>query len=439
MNSRNNQFVFIIVQTLLIAWWFVMVPETAKAVNFTNWPTYMGQEIVNWPTAAGYDELVSVLTWSHKALIERCNVVHYSTNGLGPPSGYTRLPKDDIQLFKNIIKNLTHSFVDQSMVDDNGNFDSWFSTPVFSSFYQPGGQWTNYPHMFPMIADSMTTNMGLFTKLALPTNCLDYTPSRCLAGYGPFTTDPFVGHGHGWTNATTANGGTATLPDGRSKWYTTDYGCDAMKSLLSWMTWTSIQGYTLIVATNDQALWPGDRDRLEVTNTDDSWSALEEGLESMWLHGWNFETNLLTWPDPELGVQIYGNDFGPTPPYYWIFMGYGRARLFKYSYSISANVSNLAHSAEIYSYWYGNPINFHSFPGESDHQQRFRYWFDVEGGGVGCTQGVSEVLNATLVLPRTEPRTWDDDGSGNVNYEANFETSPWTLLKWDVSDGFKFK
>jgi hypothetical protein len=78
-----------------------------------------------------------------------------------------------------------------------------------------------------------TNICALLGEWRLPTNFLDYTPWRDISGVGGFTNDiAAVGHPHGVTNTSTARGGT-NFPTGRTRWYTTDYGYDGMRAVLT--------------------------------------------------------------------------------------------------------------------------------------------------------------------------------------------------------------
>jgi hypothetical protein len=97
-------------------------------------------------------------------------------------------------------------------------------------------------HTGSILSGTAITNLtatGLCVRLRLPTNYLNYTPWRCLNGVGPFTNDTTVGHGYGWTNEYTAAGGT-NFPAGRTNWYTTDYGYDGLRMMV-----TNLRAYAL--------------------------------------------------------------------------------------------------------------------------------------------------------------------------------------------------
>jgi hypothetical protein len=91
---------------------------------------------------------------------------------------------------------------------------------------------------YASVSDAVENNSNIWNKVdfllycKLPTNFFEYTPYRGLDGVGPFTNDTSVGHPHGWTNSYTLSGGN-DFPDGRSAWYTTDYGWDGIRCVVT--------------------------------------------------------------------------------------------------------------------------------------------------------------------------------------------------------------
>ena len=74
----------------------------------------------------------------------------------------------------------------------------------------------------------------------LPTNFFAFTPWRCLNGAGPFTNDATRSIPYGWTNATTAAGGT-NFPGSWTNWYTTDYGWQGLYQIINACKWTLLE------------------------------------------------------------------------------------------------------------------------------------------------------------------------------------------------------
>ena len=80
------------------------------------------------------------------------------------------------------------------------------------------------------------TVTGLLWALKLPTNYFGATGysgmPMSLSGLGAHTNDTSVPYPHGVTNAFTAKGGT-NFPAGRTKWYDSDYGINAITSIVA--------------------------------------------------------------------------------------------------------------------------------------------------------------------------------------------------------------
>jgi len=171
--------------------------------------------------------------WS--GTVERCDVA-----GISYPATQTwyRLQRTNLQNLKDKVEELVPYFVDTNEVDAGAtSFAGWFQT------LQAG----SYPTDFPMLTIS-----GVCTHVGIPTNYFDYTPWRCLNGRGPFTTGvdyAAIGHPHGWTNATTADGGSISLPAGRTNWYTTDYGWEGLKAAINLLRYSRTNA-TAVASTN---------------------------------------------------------------------------------------------------------------------------------------------------------------------------------------------
>jgi len=94
---------------------------------------------------------------------------------------------------------------------------------------------------------NVNSNWPYWTKSTICSNCLlpdnyfDYTPYRCLNGYGPFastnedTNNVTITGTEGWTNAYTAAGGTRFPTNTQTRWSTIDYGWHGLKKALNAM------------------------------------------------------------------------------------------------------------------------------------------------------------------------------------------------------------
>jgi len=101
----------------------------------------------------------------------------------------------------------------------------------------PGGIYTTNKFVTRWADEFLWTISNICVDAGLPTNYLDFTPSRSLNGVGAGTDDTTTPFFHGFTNSFTADGG-SNFPGSRTKWYTTDYGRPGMRDILDRLVWT---------------------------------------------------------------------------------------------------------------------------------------------------------------------------------------------------------
>ena len=398
---------------LFITYLLVLLPFEAGAQPFTNWPTYMSSPITNWPKAADYDALVTDLTWIHNALVERCHVADESTNNLSPLSGGTRWPKDDIVRFKTKASSLIADFVRTNAAVD-GSFNEYFGTTNQAGYY-----YSDFP---------MWDGPSVRGEIGLPNNYLLYTPSRCLNTLGPFTNDPTVGQGHGWTNSYTALGG-ANFPGARANWYTTDYGSWGLKEMMGLLVWTEMFGALDVVAIS--------------ANTNQPWAAIYVSLESP-PADWQDLANAM---EGKWGDWVYDDSDNIEATYYWngwqwwglgsgdpITMEFGPACLMRQFYELTGSQTNYARASQIYNCeWnpaYCRDLDIFGIRG-SDPEGVYKLWSqfeETENATVAESEPINSVLNIGTVT--------NMDGLMVGQQVSDF---PMVLLQWDGANGLQYK
>lgn len=177
-----------------------LVSLTAIAAD-AQWST-------NWPAWSFPREQNDQLRQCYSAVVERCTVA-----GVAAPSApaWYRLNRTTVVNLKSKSKELLPYFVRSDLTTEGDFVEYYWNLPA------------------PAYNDDVPcfTVTGLLSTCKLPTNYFDYTPYRGLSG----------NTNSGETNATTAQGGT-TYPEGRTCWYTSDYGIDQMTSVVSRLFWT---------------------------------------------------------------------------------------------------------------------------------------------------------------------------------------------------------
>ena len=270
----------------------------------------------NWPSQTHPRAGKAHLSEAYTAIVERCQAT--GTTIPTAPTWYRFARTDLVNLKTNLVV-LIPKFVDKGnkSAGANGNYTNWF------------------------IANSNSTALPVYTVTTLlaqcqmPTNWLAWTPWRSVTGLGGNTNDWSVLYPYGYTNATTAAGGT-NYPSGRSVWYDTDYGYGAITTLLARLTdiqktptattnfagtstagysWARTNTYAAIVAGID-TYWTNNQAVVE------HW-AVGEGsfiqnypgynyaykFQGQWSYGLtNVYTNCEVWVDWSMNVRGYGSD-----------------------------------------------------------------------------------------------------------------------------------
>ena len=280
----------------------------------------------NWPSQANPRAGKIHLSEAYTAIVERCQAT--GTTLPTAPTWY-RFARTDLINLKTNLTVLIPKFVDQgNKTGAAGNYTNWFLANSNST-------------ALPVYA--ATT---LLAQCQMPTNWLVWTPWRSISGLGGNTNDWAVLYPYGYTNATTAAGGT-NYPAGRSTWYDTDYGYGSVTTLLARLTdiqktpvattnfagtssagydWAKTNTYAAISAGID-AYWTNDQSWVEVwvlgeCSQIQNWSGYNYAYKSQgqWSYGLtNVYTNCEVWVDWSMNVRPFRADvaavddrFGPT-------------------------------------------------------------------------------------------------------------------------------
>ena len=170
-----------------------------------------------YPTWESQRKQTDVMTNMYGAIVERVDVI----DGTAPDApSFWRSNRARLIGWKEDIKSAldTGSYVDES----------YSASSLYNSYFSD-----NQGGVLPVLTVDRVCELAY-----LPTNYFDYTPYRCLNGLGAFTNDTTVGHAYGWTNSSTADGG-SYFSGSRATRYTTDYGWQGLKDVIDEMVFTA--------------------------------------------------------------------------------------------------------------------------------------------------------------------------------------------------------
>lgn len=295
--------------------------------------------------------------------------------------------------------------------------------------------WTGHPYALDSSSNVVliTSVTQLLANCQLPLNYFYelwasgwnytvYTYARDMAGLGeygsPTNNYDGVGHPHGTTNSITIAGGT-NFPVGRTEWYTTDYGWDGMTNIISKLVW-------------------------------EYRPAVLPGLTCLSFSGGSWYANVTqadrlgNWPDAKaLAETRYVYQSGETPDNMNVYTMGGKVRRSFYS----ANILN--QSSAISNTW--------DFPTQYNHQvsyfakahSPYLVWDSHDTGLIAGTNVMiaeSDIENAKrYVSPNigsSDIPTWCDeppDPGSSSRGRALTRTNVFSIIKWDVPGGFKYR
>lgn len=210
-----------------------------------------------WPAQEHPRETKRQLAECYTAIVERVTATHTDWDTI-PSQAWYRSNRGNLLNIKVMLRwTLEPRASDPMGLGHSGLWLTWVVTNGVGNTTTAANTLTAtqtnvFPHYGGLGAVSgggLGGSTSLLSALKMPTNYLDYTPFRCLAGLGPFTNDTSVPYPHGWSNTTTLAGGT-NFPAGRTCWYTTDYGWADLPRVFAELTITLEQGVLTLCLTN---------------------------------------------------------------------------------------------------------------------------------------------------------------------------------------------
>jgi hypothetical protein len=276
-----------------------------------------------WPAWQHLRETQSQLMQTHSGVVERCEAI-----GVTPPAApvWWRGQRAALVAQKTALKACLAS-----------------ASHYYLDYYAN----TNLVSTNPASPTVKLTWAKVAAQARLPTNVLDHTPWRCLAGLGPFTNDvSAVGRMHGWTNAWTMAGGT-NYPSGRATWYTTDYGIDVIKAILPYMTHTRIPGDTA----------GGRRLQYNIEATNTTWAGALADLETQLNNATNWYAD-----ETVTEYEVIGEKDYPTDGWFTVSAGSIANSAGVYGTGLGTIGATRRHGAEYWNYA-GTDTKYYDFLG----------------------------------------------------------------------------
>jgi len=356
---------------------------------------------------------------NYSSVVERAQAANVD---LPAAPSWWRSQRANLEQWKTWLNENTDEFIDYTQADDDGTFTNWFAQGH-----------ADFPRLDPVRVAELAK---------LPTNVLDASPWRCLNGRGPFTNDvPAVGHPHGWTNATTAAGGT-NFPAGREVWYTTDYVRPAITSYVAHLRWT---------ATNSEPPYVGSYDVVSSGTNATTVPPAYDSQGNLWPY--SVKTN---WAFGEYNYMVEA-DFEGDPGQAKKYLFVGNRSAPTGGVRVSGISTACQHSVQHYMAfdftwtdpglappWYDDPRDIDGLIDYIDPTNVVmgHYYFIEDASESETATHYSEEIEAAYTnMVNPVPVRWPAAPSTNewMTTSGMEGSNSWWLLKWDGANGFDYK
>jgi hypothetical protein len=248
----------------------------------------------------------------------------------------------------------------------------------------------------------------------IPTNYFAFTPLLGTSGLGPFTNDTTVPYPHGFTNSYTIAGGT-NFPASRTNWYDTDYGLAPLPAILSNLIWTS---FTTTAAYSNRYYGFGE--------SFTSWAAAKTAADAAYAP--------LSGSPSVYVIGSYGINLSGVK---W------EARLF--ASDVRCQTTTLPTNFTCTVEWYNWSTNADSVVLAPVYDARGLPLIENTFSYVGSATSINSATNL-LVYGNTNSPDWcatpPTTGNGTASlgfWGVNYGNALKAIVRWDVTNGFKFK
>lgn len=356
-------------------------------------------------------------------VVERCRAVNLASAKLPKAPSRWRLKRSKLVELKAAITNI---------LSDPPGYEHYITLN--------GLDYTN-----AAILQNRLTSTSICELARIPTNYFSYTPWSGLNGVGGHTNDATVGRPHGAVNEYTEAGGT-NYPPGRTNWYTTDYGFDQMRAVISNMVSVKYHflggfGWRPVMELHNETNWG----QIMVETTNATWSGAIADIEADWLDRVATTSDLERWIWDGFNagnanvVDADTNYAGEGKSVLSMYGGFTWSfALPGYEETISPLIQEIGFSADAFTAWHGT--NWFGYPGAEGATSWWERLTTTEGTSTNIFG--TTVYNQSIELPDTVTNTWGAVycvPGFEATYDAPYECWNGKGMIWVIHYDFNFK